>query len=67
MWDHARVYARQVAFLPGVATAMLYLTVLSFHIVMVSYLLVRTYHTIPIEDRRRLKHVEGRCASVARQ
>ena len=45
LWDfghHCRIYVRQRSFLPGLALAMLYLTVLSFHMVMLSYLLVRT-------------------------
>lgn len=38
---HVKVYARQRSFLPGMALAMLYLTVLSFHMTMISYLMVR--------------------------
>ncbi len=39
--NHAAVYARQRSFLPGLALAMLYLTVLSFHMTMIAYLMVR--------------------------
>lgn len=38
--DHSRAYVRQPSCLAGVATAMLYMTVLSFHGIMISYLLV---------------------------
>lgn len=38
---HLKVYARQRSFLPGLSLAMLYLTVLSFHMTMIAYLMVR--------------------------
>lgn len=44
---HLQVYARQRSFLPGMALAMLYCTVLSFHMTMIAYLMVRVSHTVP--------------------
>ena len=41
---HAHTYARQRAFLPGLALAMLYLTVLTFHSTMLAYLLTQGLH-----------------------
>lgn len=43
-FSHAHTYASQRAFLPGLALAMLYLTVLTFHSTMLAYLLTRGLH-----------------------
>ena len=43
-FSHAHTYAQQRAFLPGLALAMLYLTVLTFHSTMLAYLLTRGLH-----------------------
>ena len=45
---NGRIYARQRSFLPGLALAMLFLTVLSFHMVMISYLLMRGLRVVYI-------------------
>lgn len=41
LFSHAHTYAKQRAFTPGLALAMLYLTVLTFHSTMLAYLLKR--------------------------
>lgn len=57
---HLREYARQRSFLPGLALAMLYCTVLSFHMTMIAYLMVRAHGTDGVDGPILLPAMMGR-------